>query len=107
MLWMLHMKTPEQLIASFASLISTDNYHPDDLLTDLCCPECGDRDSLSIVMSSWFELHPDGTGDNEDTEWDDESGCKCRSCNHGGKVKDFRFTGLDELIERGIEAELK
>lgn len=96
----------EELIAKFPSLVMPDNHHPeDDLLNDLCCPGCGSRDAISIVMTSFTELHPDGTGDSEDTEWDNESFCKCRACGHGAKVKDFTFDGLDELIETKIEDE--
>ena len=70
--------------------------HEDDHLTDKACPNCGERDSITISATSDFDIYPDGTDQNGDVEWTDDSPCKCRACSHGGTVGEFTFTGLDE-----------
>jgi hypothetical protein len=96
------------LLAKFPSLVHEDNnFGEDSHQHDLCCPECGDRDAISIEGKSWFEIYHDGTGEHEDIEWDNDSGCKCRSCDHVAKLRDFTFEGLDDAIDSALEGPQK
>ena len=70
----------------------------ENCLEDMGCPQCGQRDCLKIEMSSRFELFDNGTGDNEDTEWDEHSPCQCPECLHEGTAGAFTHKGLDKLI---------
>lgn len=66
---------------------------------DIACPECGERDDFRVTLTTEADLCDDGTDANcGDHEWGDESEIKCGQCRHQGKVKDFKFEGLDELI---------
>jgi hypothetical protein len=59
----------------------------------MCCPKCGEDDRIHICATVWVKLYDDGTdlpesGDG-DTEWTDESPCKCNHCDQTGNVRDF------------------
>lgn len=73
--------------------------HEDDHLTDLACPQCGDRDSLTIQATSQFDIYPDGTDQNGDVEWDSSSYCHCRQCGYSSVLANFTIKGLDEAIQ--------
>lgn len=89
-----------QLLEKFPDL----EYEGEDShLNDMCCPECGYRNFISISVTTWMELFSDGMGEHEDTEWEQNSACKCRACNHDATVADFTFKGLDDLILEGID----
>ena len=71
-----------------------DRRHPFDLLQSLKCPACGQTDN-----DFWIGCHFVATLDKEgayipmDTDdkpcWGAESGCRCPSCDHSGRVIDF------------------
>lgn len=91
--------TARQLIQKFPRLRRNGN-----CLTNIACPECGNRDEFRIEMKSTFMLRDDGTDGYEDTEWGLSSFCQCRQCQHEGKVHDFTFPGLDDLLRPAHES---
>jgi DNA-directed RNA polymerase subunit RPC12/RpoP len=92
-----------RIMAKFPKLVR--DQHEDDHLTDIVCPECGDRDAISIAAESWFEIYPDGTGEHEDVNWEQTAGCKCRQCGHHATVADFTFHKLDETLAEIVSNE--
>jgi hypothetical protein len=86
--------TARQLAQKFQNLQPNDN-----CLTDIACPECGNRDQFRIEMKSIFALRDAGTDGYEDTDWGQNAYCQCCECQHEGKVRDFTFAGLDELLQ--------
>ena len=91
--------TARQLIQMFPRLRSNEN-----CLTDIACPECGTREEFRIEMKSVFTLRDDGTDSYEDTEWGRSNYCQCGQCQHEGKVRDFTFLGLDDLLRSAHES---
>lgn len=89
--------TVNQLLAKFPEM---HNEFRNGCLEDMACPECGQRDSFRIRVSTVVEINDDGTDDHEDTEWDNNSFCACPNdhCPAEGKVRDFTFKWLDETI---------
>lgn len=85
--------TARQLIQKFPRLRSNGN-----CLTNIACPECGNRDQFRIEMKSMFTLRDDGTDGYEDTEWGQSNYCQCGQCQHEGKARNFTFPGLDDLL---------
>ena len=55
-------------------------------------------------MKSVFTLRDDGTDGYEDTDWGRNAYCQCGQCQHEGKVRDFTFPGLDDLLHTANEA---
>jgi hypothetical protein len=74
----------------------------DYCLEDIGCPKCGSRDGFKIAFSGELLAFDSGTEDAGDHEWESDSSCICTQCGHGGKVRDFTFKGLDDILELGI-----
>ncbi len=91
--------TARQLTEKFPDLRPNDN-----CLTNIACPECGNRDPFRIEMKSVFTLRDDGTDGYEDTDWGRNAYCQCGECKHEGKVRDFAFPGLDDLLRSANES---
>lgn len=91
--------TARQLIQKFPRLRPNEN-----CLEDIACPECANRDQFRIEMRSIFTLRDDGTDNYEDTEWGRSDYCQCPQCQHEGKVRDFTFPGLDNLLQSAHES---
>ena len=91
--------TARRLVEEFPRLKPNSN-----CLTNIACPECGNRDQFRIEMKSMFTLRDDGTDGYEDTEWGRSNYCQCGQCQHEGKVRDFIFPGLDDLLHTANEA---
>ncbi|RUU76135.1 hypothetical protein [Mesorhizobium sp. M7A.F.Ca.MR.362.00.0.0] len=53
------------------------------------CPECGDDAHIQVAALVWVKLVSDGTDADGDHEWDDESPCRCNSCDYTAKVINF------------------
>jgi len=85
--------TARRLIQKLPRLRPNEN-----CLINIACPECGNRDQFRIEMKSMFTLRDDGTHGYEDMEWGQNAFCQCGQCQHEGKVRDFTFPGLDELL---------
>ena len=75
-----------------------DSEQNENCLEDMGCPECGNRERFKIEMTAVIEICDEGTEDHGDTEWDDKSYCECFVCSLSGKVRNFTFKGLDDLI---------
>ena len=89
--------TPEEALQKFPELVKGQVM--ENFLEDLLCPNCGEREGISILGTCWAEIHEDGTDrDNSDFEWDENSPAKCHCCGHGGKLAEFTCKGLDEAI---------
>ncbi len=86
--------TARQLTEKFPNLQPNDN-----CLTNIACPECGNRNQFRIEMKSVFTLRDDGTDGYEDADWGQNAYCQCGECQHEGKVRDFTFAGLDDLLQ--------
>lgn len=67
-------------------------------LKDIACPECGNRSYFRIVGTSLFRVVDEGTEDNSDIEWDENSPACCGACGHDAKLGDFTVTGLDKFL---------
>lgn len=91
--------TARHLAQKFPSLQQNEN-----CLTNIACPECGNRDQFRIEMKSVFALRDDGTDGYEDTDWGQNAYCQCGGCQHEGKVRDFTFAGLDDLLQSANES---
>ena len=91
--------TAWQLAQKFQKLQQNNN-----CLTNIACPECGNRDQFRIEMKSVFSLCDAGTVGYEDTDWGPNGFCQCVECHHEGKVRDFTFAGLDDLLQSVIES---
>ncbi len=91
--------TARRLMQKFPNLQPNDN-----CLTNIACPECGNRDQFRIEMKSVFTLRDDGTDGYEDTDWGRSAYCQCGQCQHEGKVRGFTFPGLDDLLHTANEA---
>jgi len=65
----------------------------DNCLIGMACPECKSQGPFDIECKSTFTVWDDGT-DLEYTgpDWEDDSPCSCRQCNHEGTVADFTIT---------------
>jgi len=66
-------------------------------LEGMRCPECGATEPFRIeIKPITLTFFDSGQGCDEgfDTQWDDESYCKCVSCDCEGVVKDFKGTNL-------------
>ena len=94
-----HTLTARQLAQKFPNLQPNGN-----CLTNIACPECGNRDQFRIEMKSVFTLRDAGTDDYEDTDWGQNAYCQCGECKHEGKVRDFTFAGLDDLLQSANES---
>lgn len=55
---------------------------------DMECPSCHDDNHLHITFTGECHLTVDGTDDDGDHEWNDDSPCRCSSCDWSGKVGD-------------------
>jgi hypothetical protein len=55
---------------------------------NMCCPNCGLDDKLSVEANVWVELMPDGVESSGDNLWTDISKCECthNGCNWNGNV---------------------
>ena len=91
--------TARRLMQKFPNLQPNDN-----CLTNIACPECGNRDQFRIEMKSVFTLRDTGTDGYEDTDWGRNAYCQCGQCQHEGKVRDFTFPALDDLPHTANEA---
>jgi DNA-directed RNA polymerase subunit RPC12/RpoP len=85
--------TKEEFKAKFPDAEKREN-----CLTDLACPNCGQRDGLKIEVSTLAYLNEDGFSDTYDMEYDGDNYCRCPRCEHVGKVSDFTIEGLDENL---------
>ena len=65
---------------------------------DLACPECGQAETLSIVVTCTAILSIDGTEVQGDHDWDETSCCFCDECGHNGLVGEFRIT-TDKAVQ--------
>lgn len=60
-------------------------------LEGMACPKCQSEGPFWINAKLDILMHDDGHDtDGGDTEWDGESACTCKECQHGGTVADFR-----------------
>jgi len=82
-----------QLARKFPELQQNKN-----CLRNIACPECGNRAQFHIQMKSVFSLRDDGTDGYEDTDFGPNAFCQCVECEHEGKVREFTFAGLDDLV---------
>jgi hypothetical protein len=60
------------------------------------CPKCGSDEHLSIQITTWTNLFPDGCDSGGDSEWEHNSQAVCgnHNCDWSGVVRDLR--GDDE-----------
>lgn len=50
------------------------------------CPKCGQEDSFAVAASCWVELRDDGTWNETDFDWTEESAVRCNDCDWTGEV---------------------
>jgi len=55
------------------------------------CPKCGSLEPFYIETNIVVKVYDSGTEEQEgDTEWDDDSYCRCGTCDFAGDVEDFK-----------------
>jgi hypothetical protein len=62
-------------------------------LEGIKCPKCESHQPFDISARTTVMMFDDGSDPEDshgDLEWDNDSFCRCASCNHTGKVSDFR-----------------
>lgn len=59
-------------------------------LEGMACPKCGSDGPFSIVSSCVVTWTDDGTEDEHDFEFDDDSNCRCCQCMYSAEVSDFK-----------------
>ena len=67
-------------------------------LQGLRCPECDSEGPFYIECRSLFTVYDDGATEFSDLEWEDDAFIQCYSCEHEGKVKDFKLEGNRGLV---------
>ena len=72
-------------------------------LEDMACPECGSRGRFAIAVTTTAIFDDRGSDDVGDLEYEHDSACTCRECNHVGTVSDFTIAGLDEFLNKLAE----
>ena len=71
-------------------------------LEGLACPECGQETELHVVASMWVSVKDEGTDSmahglpSYDTEWDDDTDCRCPECGYLNLLRAFRKTEKEE-----------
>jgi len=88
--------TARQLIRKFPEMHCNSN-----CLENIACPICGNRDEFKVEVLTRASLTDDGTdAEVGDHEYSENSYIECFSgtCRHHGRVRDFTFPGLDELL---------
>jgi DNA-directed RNA polymerase subunit RPC12/RpoP len=79
-------------------------------LVDKACPKCGSRE-LAVQAVRWVAVFDDGTDDgapglpNRDTEFDENSPVRCRSCGHDAAWGNFSIDGLDDALADTADAD--
>ncbi len=71
-------------------------------IMDLLCPECGQRDSLTLEVKCRVPLDDDGTDPMRllsGHDWDSRSWTECPECGTGGSMGKFCCPGLDQALE--------
>jgi len=58
-------------------------------LEGIQCPECEHHTEFFVTMTAVFSLRDEGTEQNGDSEWDDDSPCECSNCGYSAKMADF------------------
>lgn len=87
--------TPEEFIAKFPKQTSVNS----ELLEDIACPECGQRDRFNINFTGQALVTEEGSEDVGDHEWDGSSSTTCTECFYGALLSDFRIKGLDDALD--------
>lgn len=64
----------------------------------LTCPECKKGDNLRLAFNGLCSLTIDGTEDDGDHEWDNDSFAMCRNCDWQGTVREL---GEEEVRDDG------
>lgn len=70
----------------------SETHENKNCLAGMKCPKCGSLGPFEIQCSVVSVVHDDGTEEDRDHEWDDDSLCICHdgNCAFRGKVKDFQ-----------------
>jgi len=62
----------------------------ENCLMGMQCPKCKSLEPFEIATGCMSTVYDEGTEEEYDFEWDDDSYCECHTCGHSGKVRDFR-----------------
>lgn len=62
----------------------------DNCLAGMRCPECGSYEPFDIRAEVTVTMFDEGSDGDYGYEWNEESLCFCKKCDHGGWVADFR-----------------
>ena len=74
-----------------------------NVLEGMQCPSCGHEDDFRIAITMYAEatVSDDGYGfadvKNYETEWDNDSSCKCLHCGFHATVGDFQIAVQEDL----------
>ena len=72
-----------------------------NVLVDIACPQCGQREVFKIAYSTFGIFIDAGEEEQDgDQEWLRSIACKSGECDHSGTLREFTHRGLDDLIEQ-------
>ena len=63
-----------------------------NVLEGMACPKCGSEGPFNILITALATVYDDGTDEQFDTEWDEDSRCDCIACGYSGKVWNFEVS---------------
>jgi hypothetical protein len=79
--------------------IKTENTN---CLDGMKCPKCGSPEPFGIQVRMMVTVSDDGTEDYANSEWEDTSYCKCRTCCFHAIAGDFRIGAAKRLLPYSV-----
>jgi len=88
-------RTIEELLARYPDMVENSN-----VLTDIACPHCGNRELFQIVYKTMGLFSDQGEEEQRgDQEWD--GFVRCVDCDHEeNDIKNWTFPGLDVALAK-------
>lgn len=76
-------------------------------LEGMRCPRCQKLGKMEIAITALALVSDEGTETINDTEWNEDSFCRCDECDYCGTVKEFLIKnwGFNELVREVDETE--
>lgn len=66
----------------------------ENCLAGMKCPDCGSLEPFDIQVTMIVKVEDEGTEECGDTDWSDDSHCRCRECDYTGTVADFMYVDI-------------
>jgi hypothetical protein len=91
--------TPNEFHEKFSDQIEIN----ENCLEDMACPNCGSRGRFAIAVKTTAIFEDIGSEVEGDIEYEDDSKCSCRECEHDGTIEEFTIRDLDQLLTKLAE----